>query len=600
MAEFVQKHVERIIPELEQMERIGLFTRGEIKKVIRKRRAMEYRLQSRVKTKENYLKYIQYEIKLLSLIRKRREKMNCFYKKKEIDQAIAVRITKLFKAAIYRFQGDVRLWLSHIEFCKRMKWSFSISGMFSRMLQVHNKNPAVWLCAAKWEFEENNAPENARSLLQRAIRFHTDVQLLWQEYYRMELIYTDQIRKRREILGVKDTTDVKDAVFQGKIAMVVFNQAVNTIHDVEFALSFLPICCEFDFTEEHANQIINHVQSRHGDKEIVWHVMAKRILEKKNVSSHVGEGLPRHKAAKQLETEAFSVYEKGLQSVHTRKMWSLYLQTALERLQKSKSDKSLKKKIGKIFELMQRASEEDLLAQDLYLEWARLLNTFDKVEEAKELSIRVAQKWSTNTDVWLFCLHLHVQSKTDKETVSTLLNDAIKKVSDKDALPIWKFGVEWTTIACPEKLKDLLENAISVNCPVVSLPMKELYLEIVSLKDGVSAARTLYIRLKNIRPLSLGFFKKMISIENAQLTPSVKHLRTYFEDAILDFGQIDVDLWIDYIRLELSHLKGKPENCGKVYWRAVKKLTPAKADDFVNQFTMLQTGHDISQPEYED
>ena len=41
--------------------------------VIKKRRDHEYKLQKRTKQKEDYLKYIQYEINLLSLLRLRRQ-----------------------------------------------------------------------------------------------------------------------------------------------------------------------------------------------------------------------------------------------------------------------------------------------------------------------------------------------------------------------------------------------------------------------------------------------------------------------------------------------------------------------------------------------
>ncbi len=41
--------------------------------IVKKRRDLEYKLQKRTKQKEDYLKYIQYEINLLTLIRLRRE-----------------------------------------------------------------------------------------------------------------------------------------------------------------------------------------------------------------------------------------------------------------------------------------------------------------------------------------------------------------------------------------------------------------------------------------------------------------------------------------------------------------------------------------------
>lgn len=41
-------------------------------------------------------------------------------KKANIDFTIGNRVNKLFKQAIFRFQDDVRLWLSYIKFCKEV------------------------------------------------------------------------------------------------------------------------------------------------------------------------------------------------------------------------------------------------------------------------------------------------------------------------------------------------------------------------------------------------------------------------------------------------------------------------------------------------
>lgn len=98
MAEFVELKLEEMLPELEQMQRVQLFTEEEIRYVfqqkisteyylltlccsfactlraiIKKRRDFEYKLQKHTKCKEDYLKYIQYEINLLTLLRLRRE-----------------------------------------------------------------------------------------------------------------------------------------------------------------------------------------------------------------------------------------------------------------------------------------------------------------------------------------------------------------------------------------------------------------------------------------------------------------------------------------------------------------------------------------------
>ena len=39
----------------------------------------------------------------------------------------------------------------------------------------------LWLASAKWEFEDNNNSENARSMLQRGLRFNDTSKSLWVE-----------------------------------------------------------------------------------------------------------------------------------------------------------------------------------------------------------------------------------------------------------------------------------------------------------------------------------------------------------------------------------------------------------------------------------
>ncbi|KAL9957450.1 hypothetical protein ACROYT_G039085 [Oculina patagonica] len=72
MAEYVQQNLEGMLPELEELERMGVFSSDEIKTIIRKRREFEYRLQKRIVQKTDFLRYMQYEINLVMLKKKRK------------------------------------------------------------------------------------------------------------------------------------------------------------------------------------------------------------------------------------------------------------------------------------------------------------------------------------------------------------------------------------------------------------------------------------------------------------------------------------------------------------------------------------------------
>ena len=65
MADTVAYLLEEMIPELEDFERRGLFTRREIKRIVAARREHEYRLKRRAALKEDFLRAI--EVRALTL-----------------------------------------------------------------------------------------------------------------------------------------------------------------------------------------------------------------------------------------------------------------------------------------------------------------------------------------------------------------------------------------------------------------------------------------------------------------------------------------------------------------------------------------------------
>jgi U3 small nucleolar RNA-associated protein 6 len=61
MADKIQLTLENMIPELENFVQNGVFTKNEIKKIIKKRRFYEYQFERKDVTKVEYFKAIKYE-----------------------------------------------------------------------------------------------------------------------------------------------------------------------------------------------------------------------------------------------------------------------------------------------------------------------------------------------------------------------------------------------------------------------------------------------------------------------------------------------------------------------------------------------------------
>lgn len=96
MAETVQFYLEQMVPELEDFEQKGLFTKvpfryfydskrfaywpgrqeqAEIKAIVKKRTNFEYALKRRIAKKIDFLRYIEYEMNLEALRKKRKARL---------------------------------------------------------------------------------------------------------------------------------------------------------------------------------------------------------------------------------------------------------------------------------------------------------------------------------------------------------------------------------------------------------------------------------------------------------------------------------------------------------------------------------------------
>ncbi|GBL90159.1 U3 small nucleolar RNA-associated protein 6 [Araneus ventricosus] len=583
MAELVHLRLEHTLPELEEMERIGLFPKNEIKSVIKKRSNLEYKLRRNQKRKEDFLKYIEYEIALLSLIEKRRERLLCEAKKTEIDTSIAKRINRLFKAVISRYPEDEKLWLDQIKFCKRMKWFDTISALHTRLLQVHSKNPSLWIMAAKWEMEENRSPENARQILQRGVLINSMSGILWREYFRMELMYTDLIQKRRAILephSLKSvTSEEDDVVLSGQVANVVYDKAVEVFDDVEYALSFIQVCLDFDFGLRHIEHILEDVEKRFPDKEETLDALAKKPLLyiEEEIKKGKETGIKKKTTLDRINGEIHKKYEEAVKKLPTEKMWSFYIDYVLDLLNSAKEGKKLELQ-NTALSVIQAASEVNCLSVQYCSEMVDLLFEKGDVDEGLSTAITHARKFN-KIDLWYKCLTYHIQCLRDHDEIYKLLTEAVNAVDEMDSITLWKLGVHWLSLSDPDKISVFFESGIKRR-KEISTPLKEMYLEQLALRRDISDVRELYKRFKKMGSLSPVIVQKMIRIEKARLSAPIKKLRKYYEDGIHEFGSENVDIWLDYMKLEIEHPGGESTNYGVIYWQAKRTLKP----DYLKEF----------------
>lgn len=108
--------------------------------------------------------------------------------------------------------------------------------------------------------------------------------------------------------------------------------------------------------------------------------------------------------------------------------------------------------------------------------------------------------------------------------------------------------------------------------------------------SDICTARKAYESLCSQPNTSLDFHKKMTAFELMQPEISLKHARRTYEMAMLQYGNNDTSVWMDYIMFELKH--GDPKQIGDIHARAVKCLKHSLTHSFIADYSLLATKFD--------
>uniref|UniRef100_A0A8D3CQK0 UTP6 small subunit processome component n=1 Tax=Scophthalmus maximus TaxID=52904 RepID=A0A8D3CQK0_SCOMX len=589
MAEIVQQRIEDRIPELEQLERVGLFTKKEVKSIVKRATALEYKLHRLIVNKEDFIAYIQYEINVLELVKKRRAHIHYQFKREEIEFPIIHRINSIFRRATNKWKDDVQLWLSHVAFCKKWATKGQISKVFSAMLAIHPDKPALWIMAAKNELEDRNSSESARHLFLRALRFHPENKKVYQEYFRMELLHCEKLRKQKKELEMAEMDlgeyEFSAEILSGKLAEVVYRDATGKIKEAEFVISLLNTAAIFDFTKELQDSILQDLQTNYTEESLTWDFMAKRELEAPGAGEELQTAKGRASDINRREERCCQVYEEGVTSLNIEPMWTCYVTFCLERLKRKTNVQELKENVTTSASM----SGNDQRVVFFPCDQLQVLLSSGDAEGAASVATAATERYRQSVSVW--SLSLQTLMQLGSGDMARLFQDALTHVNPKvhTLTHCWICGASQTVcfLACCQRG---LLSAVAA----VAMEMKQRYLDWSYSSGGYKKSRKTFTSLQENRPLSKAFFTRMIEIEKEQETPKMNNLRDYYERALQEFGTTDdeplLNLWLQYIQEELRP-SGQPENCGKIHWRAMKFLEGESVERFTSKYTLLQTGH---------
>lgn len=200
--ETVQQTLEKMVPELHDYKVRGLFSPSEIRSIVKKRTHFEYALIRRVPILDDFLRYIQYEMNLDTLRRARKTRLNLSLARASVsDFAIVRHIHFLFTRATRKFTNDLSLWLQYIDWAAAQGAAKRLDHVFPLALQHHPLVPALWLKAALYHYETTGNIDMARVYFQRGLRLNPASELLWREFFRMEVRYVGRLAQRKAVLG---------------------------------------------------------------------------------------------------------------------------------------------------------------------------------------------------------------------------------------------------------------------------------------------------------------------------------------------------------------------------------------------------------------
>ncbi|XP_034190619.1 U3 small nucleolar RNA-associated protein 6 homolog [Osmia lignaria lignaria] len=593
MAEFVEKRCEDMIPELEQMERIKLFDRNEIRGIAKKLKEYEYKIQRKSKTKEDYLRYIQYEMDLLKLIKQRRDKFGINQKKSDIDHTITNKMNRLYTDAIYKFQDDIRFWIAYIKFCKHVRFHNNVSHILGRMLQVHQDKPKCWHIAARWELEENKNKHTARQFFLRGLHIHPTSQLLFTDAFKLELDDASGNDQKNENNSDSTSVNTDDDMSIGlKRAYIIYQQASKRIKDVKFIIELLNITKEHSNTEKLQNKIVSDMIQEYPHEPLMWDTMARRELEgliQPSLSdTAIKTDNSEQTSLRDRITSCNKVYQTAVKKIKTEEMWSLYIECLIELNQKTGTLPNFKRKLLKT--ALMQAHQAKKLKEKYYLYWINMFD-IDKKDEAADKKLKEILCVATETipsSVSLWHARLRYLLVSEEEEAERVFPNAIQALGEK-SLPLWKMRILHVQAKCPERTDEIFQAALQGHSNVAQ-ELKPVYLEWLVLSKSIQSTRKVYDSLCLQPPFCLELHKKMIELELMQPNILLKNIRKCHEMSTLQFGKNDTSVWINYITFEMKH--GDPKKVGEIHVRAVKSLEASLTDSFIAEYSLIKANPD--------
>ncbi|KAK9323887.1 U3 small nucleolar RNA-associated protein 6-domain-containing protein [Lipomyces orientalis] len=209
MAEKVRYYLEQTLPELEDLQRKGIFTKPEIASITRRRTDFEHRIHGRGAKLLDFLKYAEFEMNL-DLLRKKRIQRLGGGQPDKVTTSVSTwsgqqRIFFIFDRATGKFKGDLSLWKQYISYARQQKARHLLNKIFRNVVRLHPAKPELWVLAAEHELRENANRKAARNLVLRGLKFNPSSKELADAYVKLE----EDVKRAVDELQAKTKQDAE-------------------------------------------------------------------------------------------------------------------------------------------------------------------------------------------------------------------------------------------------------------------------------------------------------------------------------------------------------------------------------------------------------
>jgi U3 small nucleolar RNA-associated protein 6 len=206
VAEKARFYLERSVSQLREWEEKDIFSKEEIRTIVKKRNEFEHRVLSPGNTTNDWTSYAQWEVSLDTLRSKRCQRLNIRHMTSA--HASQNRVITIYDRAVGRHPGQIELWREYLGYLAKVKAAKRWRKAMTNALRMMPTDPGLWVMAGRRSARTGDMA-GARGFFMRGCRFCTKDSKLWIEYARCEMDWLYKLEKKKK--AAKPGVDVLQA-----------------------------------------------------------------------------------------------------------------------------------------------------------------------------------------------------------------------------------------------------------------------------------------------------------------------------------------------------------------------------------------------------